>query len=89
MNPVKAATHVIAKKDVDFFESSFRPHGQSLLSKADFLAQVMEFGENGKDLINEETIEFLSAYTDLDVFTSDVAKNASKAAEGCASGCER
>lgn len=42
----------------------------------------MEFGVNGKDLINEETIELLSCYIDLEGFTSQVAKNASKAAEG-------
>ena len=82
VNPTKGATHVIAKKDVGFIEPSFRPHGQLLLSKADFLAQVIEFGNNGKDLITEETIELLSAYTELDVFTAAVAKNASSAAEG-------
>jgi dynein heavy chain len=43
---------------------------------------VVEFGTNGKDLINEETIEFLSCYIELEGFTSSVAKNASKAAEG-------
>jgi dynein heavy chain len=82
MNPTKGATHVIAKKDVDFIEPSFRPHGQSLLAKADFLPQVVSFGNDGKDLITEETIELLSAYTDLDVFIAPVAKNASNAAEG-------
>jgi len=82
MVAVKGATHVIAKKDVDFIEPSFRPYGQTLLSKADFLQQVMDFGNNGKDLITEETIEFLMAYTNLDVFIPQVAKNASNAAEG-------
>ena len=52
------------------------------MSKADFLAQVVNFGVNGKDLINEETIEFMSPYIELEGFTSAVAKNASKAAEG-------
>lgn len=82
MNPVKSVKHVIAKQDVTFLEPSFRPHGVSLLSKADFLNQVVDFGTYGKDKINEETIELLSCYIDLEGFTSQVAKNASKAAEG-------
>jgi len=82
LNPVKAAQLVIAKQDVKFLEPSFRPHGMSILSKTDFLNQVIEFGMNGKDLINEETIEFLCCYIELEGFTSQVAKNASKAAEG-------
>lgn len=47
------------------------------------MAQVVEFGTNGKDLINEETIEFMTCYIDLECFTSAVAKNASKAVEVC------
>jgi len=82
MNPVKATKLTVAKQDINFYEPSFRPHGVALMNKADFLNQVIEFGTNGKDLINEETIEFLSTLVDLEVFTSAVAKNASKAAEG-------
>jgi dynein heavy chain, axonemal len=82
LNPPKAAKLVIAKQDINFIEPSFRPHGVAVMNKADFLAQVVDFGTNGKDLINEETIELLSCYIDLEGFTSQVAKNASKAAEG-------
>ena len=82
MNPVKGTTHNIAKQDIKFIEPSFRPHGVALMNKADFLNQVIDFGANGKDLINEETIELMCAYIDLEVYTSAVAKNASKAAEG-------
>lgn len=82
LSPVKMVKHVIAKQDVTFLDSSFRPHGQSLMNKADFLAQVIEFGTNQKDLINEETIELMCPYIELEGFTSAVAKNASKAAEG-------
>ena len=82
MNPVKATKLTVAKQDINFYEPSFRPHGVALMNKADFLNQVIEFGTNGKDLINEETIEFLSTLVDLEVFTSAGAKNASKAAEG-------
>ncbi|RYG68203.1 hypothetical protein EON64_05715 [archaeon] len=82
LNPPKAAKLVIAKQEVNFIEPSFRPHGVAVMNKADFLAQVIDFGSNGKDMINEETIELLSCYIDLEGFTSAVAKNASKAAEG-------
>jgi len=82
LNAPKYAKLVVAKQDVNFIEPSFRPHGVTLMNKADFLGQVVDFGQNGKDLINEETIEFMSCYIDLEGFTSAVAKNASKAAEG-------
>ena len=82
LNPVKPCKLSIAKQDVNFIEPSFKPHGVAVMSKADFLSQVFEFGANGKDLINEETIEFLTCYIELEGFTSAVAKNASKAAEG-------
>mmetsp|Transcript_15052 Transcript_15052/g.14432 ORF Transcript_15052/g.14432 Transcript_15052/m.14432 type:complete len:1794 (-) Transcript_15052:1278-6659(-) len=82
LNPVKGVTLTVAKQDIKFLEPSFRPHGAAVMNKADFLAQVVEFGTNGKDLINEETIEFMTCYIDLECFTSAVAKNASKAVEG-------
>lgn len=82
MNAPRAAKLNIAKQDINFIEPSFRPHGVSLMNQADFLKQVIDFGTFGKDLINEETIEFLSPYIDLEGFNSAVAKNASKAAEG-------
>jgi dynein heavy chain len=72
----------VCMQDIKFLEPSFRPHGAAVMNKADFLAQVVEFGTNGKDLINEETIEFMTCYIDLECFTSAVAKNASKAVEG-------
>ena len=82
LNQVKATTLTVAKQDIKFFEPSFRPHGVAVMNKADFLNQVIDFGNNGKDLINEETIELMTCYIDLENFTSAVAKNASKAAEG-------
>ena len=80
--PVKAATLTINKQDVAFCEPSFRPYGVSLMNQSDFLKQVIEFGERGKDKMNEETIELVSCYIELENFTSKVAKNASSAAEG-------
>jgi dynein heavy chain len=82
LNPVKAAKLVVSKQEINFIEPSFRPYGAAIMNKADFLAQVVEFGTNGKDMINEETIELITCYIDLECFTSAVAKNASKAVEG-------
>jgi dynein heavy chain, axonemal len=82
MNPTRAAKLNIAKQDINFIEPSFRPHGVNVMNQADFLKQVVDFGTYGKDKINEETIEFLCCYIELEGFTSAVAKNASKAAEG-------
>jgi dynein heavy chain len=82
LNPVKSVTLVVSKQEIKFCEPSFRPHGSALVNKPDFLQQVVDFGTNGKDLINEETIEFMCAYIDLENFTPAAAKNASKAAEG-------
>jgi dynein heavy chain len=83
LNKVKMVEMNVAKQDIKFIEPSFRPHGVALMNQADFLKQVQEFGQLGKDTMNEETIELISAYIDLDtIFTAAVAKNASKAAEG-------
>ena len=82
LNPVKPTKLLIAKQDVDFIESSFVPHAQSLISDSTFLKQVQTFGSIGKDMINEETIEFLTPYMELEGFLPQVAKNASVAAEG-------
>lgn len=80
--PVKPATLNIAKTDIPFFEPSFRPYGVALMNQSDFLKQVLEFGEFGKDKMNEETVELVTPYVDLEVFNAKVAKNASQAAEG-------
>lgn len=82
LNPIKPAKLIIAKQEVDFIESSFIPHAQSVMSDSTFLKQVQTFGAVGKDMMNEETIELLCPYMELDGFLPQVAKNASLAAEG-------
>lgn len=64
----------IAKKEVDFFETSFKPYGLSCMSNPAFLNNVIEFGKMGKDKINEETIEFLIPYLDIDGFNPQVRR---------------
>merc|ERR1719181_1747117 len=80
--PVVETTLFVAKQDLPFFETSFVPHAQKVMGDSRFLNNVQDFGKVGKDQINEETIEFLLPYIELENFTPAVAKGASMAAEG-------
>merc|ERR1719473_2136298 len=82
LNPIHPETLVIAKQEVPFFETSFKPHSQMMMGDTQFLKHVQDFGNGPKDQINEETIEFLLPYIELEDFTPAVAKGASMAAEG-------
>lgn len=64
----------IAKKEVEFFETSFKPYGLSCMSNPAFLNNVIEFGKFGKDKINEETIEFLVPYLEIEGFNPQARK---------------
>lgn len=66
--PVKSFKLNIAKKEVEFFETSFKPYGLSCMSNPAFLNNVIDFGKFGKDKINEETIEFLVPYLEIEGF---------------------
>lgn len=79
---VQPCTITMAKTDIAWFEPSFKPQALQMMSNPNFLNQLVEFGSSGKDLMNDETIEFLSVYIDIEQFTPAVAKNASIAAEG-------
>ena len=82
LNTVRPAKLSVAKKELAFIETSFKPYAMNMLNDSRFLQILLEFGQVGKDKINEETIEFLQPYMELEHFTSAVAKNASAAAEG-------
>eukprot|EP00814_Leptocylindrus_danicus_P009510 CAMPEP_0116004988 /NCGR_PEP_ID=MMETSP0321-20121206/911_1 /TAXON_ID=163516 /ORGANISM="Leptocylindrus danicus var. danicus, Strain B650" /LENGTH=4605 /DNA_ID=CAMNT_0003473357 /DNA_START=128 /DNA_END=13942 /DNA_ORIENTATION=- len=71
----------MAKTELAWIEPSFKQALQ-MMSNPNFLGQLVEFGNSGKDCMNDETIEFLSAYVDIEQFNPAVAKNASSAAEG-------
>jgi len=54
-----------------------------MMSYSNILAQLVEFGNIGKDCMNDdETIEFLSAYVSIEQFNPAVANTASTAVEG-------
>lgn len=44
----------------------------NMMNDSRFLQNVLDFGQVGKDKINEETIEFLLPYMELENFTSQV-----------------
>ncbi|KAL7522596.1 hypothetical protein ACHAWX_007291 [Stephanocyclus meneghinianus] len=71
----------MAKTEIDWLEPSFKQALQ-MMSNPNFLNHLVEFGNTGKDHMNDETIEFLSVYIELEQFNPSVAKNASTAAEG-------
>jgi dynein heavy chain len=95
LNPIKPTELNIKKQAVPFFEASWA-HALPFMSQSDFLKQLQYFGKGdpnnensiaGKDLMNAETIELLSAYIDLELFTPQNAKSASQAAEGLCKFC--
>ncbi|GBG33121.1 Dynein heavy chain 5, axonemal [Hondaea fermentalgiana] len=81
LNPVKECTLTVKKQQVTFVEPSYS-HAQKMMGSASFLKDLLEFSKSGKDLINDETIEFMMPYLNLSNFTPAVAKSASAAAEG-------
>lgn len=58
-----------------------------MLSDARFLQSIFAFSQNEKDFINDETVELMAPYLELDGFNPAVARNASKAAEGLCTWC--
>ncbi len=79
---IQPSTINMAKTEISWFEPSFKPQALQMMSNPNFLNQLVEFGNVGKDYMNDETIEFLSVYIDIEQFNPAVAKNASVAAEG-------
>ena len=87
MSPVHESTMRVAKQDIIFIDPSWK-EAQVLMSDARFLQSLFDFGNNQKDYINEETIELLEPYIELqtpdgnDAMSPAIAKKASVAAEG-------
>ena len=81
LSSVQPKKITIAKTEINWFEPSFKQALQ-MMSNPNFLGQLVEFGNKGKDLMNDETIEFLAVYIEVEQFSPSVAKNASTAAEG-------
>jgi dynein heavy chain len=88
MEPVRMRPLKILKQDVPFVDDSFNTFTKNTLGSSNFLKDILEFSENQKDNINEETIELLEPYLTLkspkeeDIFEAKVAKQSSSALEG-------
>merc|ERR1719204_2256189 len=52
------------------------------MSDVKFIPNLLDFAENKKDNINEETMELLTPYIELDDFNGDAAKRIANAASG-------
>ena len=70
------------KRQQEFLGDSYALAKKGLLSDINFLNKLLHFSEFEKDMMNDETIELLSPYMDIEEFLPAVARNASKAAEG-------
>jgi dynein heavy chain len=70
------------KQTLPFFKDSFKIQQTGMLSDSKFLQGIFYFSKYEKDFMNDETIEFLLPYLELQGFDPLVARNASKAAEG-------
>ncbi|DBA03213.1 TPA: hypothetical protein N0F65_003933 [Lagenidium giganteum] len=70
------------KKTMDFILDSFQIVKSGMLADTRFLQNIFHFSKHQKDNMNEETIELMTPYLELDGFAAPVARNASKAAEG-------
>jgi dynein heavy chain len=92
LNPVKMVTLTVKKQEIQFMDSSWN-YALPMMAD-DLLGKLQWFGKGsersptaGKDLMNAETIEFLSAYINVELFTAANAKSASNAAEGLCKFC--
>ncbi|KAF1322413.1 Dynein heavy chain, outer arm, partial [Globisporangium splendens] len=70
------------KKMFDFVLDSSQIVKSGMLADTRFLQNIFHFSKYLKDNINDETIELMMSYMELEGFSAPVAENASKAAEG-------
>ena len=75
------------KKTFLFMKDSYKIVQGGLLSDTRFLNMIMQFSRVEKDFINDETVELMAPYLELDGFNALTARNASKAAEGLCTWC--
>eukprot|EP00949_MAST-11_sp_MAST-11-sp1_P002825 g2825.t1 len=70
------------KKTFMFIQNSYPIIKAGMLSDAHFLKSLFYFSQHEKDNMNDETLELMAPYLELEAFVPSVARNASKAAEG-------
>ena len=75
------------KRIFNFIRDSYKIVSTGMLSDARFLQSIFHFSKHEKDFINDETVELMAPYLELDEFNALVARNASRAAEGLCTWC--
>ena len=75
------------KKTFNFIRDSYPIIQKGLLADTRFLQLIMQFSKVEKDFINDETVELMAPYLELEGFSALSARNASKAAEGLCIWC--
>ena len=86
MNKVEKAPVTLGvgkdKKTFMFLANSYVIIKAGMLTDAGFLKSLFYFSQHEKDNMNDETLELLAPYLELDSFVPSVARNASRASEG-------
>ena len=86
MNKVEKAPVTLGvgkdKKTFMFLANSYVIVKAGMLSDAGFLKSLFYFSQHEKDNMNDETLELLAPYLELESFVPSVARNASRASEG-------
>jgi dynein heavy chain len=70
------------KKTFMFLKDSYKKVQSGILNDTRFLQSIIQFSKVEKDFINDETVELIQPYLDLEGFNPFAARNASRAAEG-------
>lgn len=83
LNPV-SLTEIKTGKDTyqQFVMDSYDTVAKKVMMEGDFLSNVLSFAEKEKDMINDETIELLDPYLNVNDFNAERARTVANAAEG-------
>eukprot|EP01084_Bolivina_argentea_P175293 303595_1 len=73
---------VVNKQPEQFIKDSYAEFSLKMMSSAQFIPLLLNFSEAKKDQINEETMELLEPYLNLNDFAPDSAKKIAAAASG-------
>ena len=76
------------KKTFMFAKDSYKIVQGGILADTRFLQTIIQFSKVEKDFINDETVELMAPYLQLEGFNPLAARNASKAAEGLCTWCK-
>ena len=73
---------VVNKEPRPFVKDSYNEYALKTMSNANFIPTLLNFSEKKKDQINEETMELLEPYLEVEDFTPESAKKVASAASG-------